>query len=99
MSIEPESTTMTRPTLGAHPFADLRADQVLKCRDPETGWQWFYTRDSGTVLKYHERDGYAPPPTALCEVAETGPSRSRVRWRTRCQRRISRCTRVSMYER
>ena len=71
MSIDANSTTTHAPTRRADPFADVHAEQVLRCEDPETGWQWFYDRDGSTVLKFHERDGYVPTPTALTEVAET----------------------------
>ncbi|PGF14426.1 hypothetical protein CP556_21440 [Natrinema sp. CBA1119] len=71
MSIEADSTTTHATPRRADPFAGLREDQVLRCGDPTTGWQWFYDCDGSTVLKYHERDGYVPTPTALTEVAET----------------------------
>ncbi|PGF14233.1 hypothetical protein CP556_24820 [Natrinema sp. CBA1119] len=67
-----QQPTTTQPALGTDPFADVRdGQQVLKCEDSETGWQWFYTRDGGTVLKFHERDGYEPEATAERVVAAT----------------------------
>jgi len=53
------------------PFAGLGDNQVLRCRDPETGWQWFYERSGASILKYHERSDYAAEPTALAAVDET----------------------------
>ena len=73
MSVEP--TTAVRidatPDGPTDPFAGLRDDQVLRCEDPATGWQWFYERRGSEILKYHERTGYAAEPTALAAVAET----------------------------
>jgi len=73
MSVEP--TTAVRidatPAGPTDPFARLRDDQVLRCEEPETGWQWFYERRGASVLKYHERDDYAAEVSALAAVAET----------------------------
>lgn len=72
MSIEPTTATTADPTLApTNPFDGVGADQVLKCADPQTGWQWFDDREGGQIIKYHERDGYAPMPTAATVVAET----------------------------
>lgn len=65
------TTTQPVPTIPSDPFANVGDDQVLRCQDPETGWQWFYDRDGGEILKYHERDGYAPTETADRLVAAT----------------------------
>ena len=73
MSVEPTTTTRidATPDGPTDPFARLRDDQVLRCRDPETGWQWFYERRGATVLKYHERDDYAAEVSALAAVEQT----------------------------
>lgn len=71
MSQSQQPMTTRHPTLPADPFADVDSDHVLRCQDPETGWQWFYDRDGGQVFKYHERDGYEPEPTAERIIAAT----------------------------
>jgi|GEM_PF-2982654 len=73
MSVEPTTTVRidATPDGPTDPFGELRDDQVLRCEDPETGWQWFYERRGSAILKYHERTGYAAEMTALAAVAET----------------------------
>ena len=67
---QPTRTDATPPG-PSDPFSGLGDGQVLRCRDPETGWQWFYERDGASVLKYHERTDYAAEVTALAAVGET----------------------------
>ncbi|WP_455448219.1 hypothetical protein [Natrinema thermotolerans] len=53
------------------PLADVGEDQVLRCRDPETDWLWFYDDRDGEVRKHHEYHDYAPQPVSRTDVAET----------------------------
>ncbi|ELY73254.1 hypothetical protein [Natrinema pallidum] len=53
------------------PLAQLAEDEVLKCRDPATGWVWFYDVRNGIVRKYHCFHGYAPELVSRTEAAET----------------------------
>ena len=77
MSTNAQQTTET--TLPIDPFADVASGQVLRCTDPQTGWQWFYTREEGQAIKYHERNDYDGEPvpdrlvaaTVACEDVQT----------------------------
>jgi len=53
------------------PLADVDSDQVLRCRDPETDWLWFYEVRDGEVRKHHEYHDYAPKPVSRTDAAET----------------------------
>ena len=53
------------------PLAALDDEEVLRCRDERTGWWWFYDVVDGRPMRYHEREGFDPPPTSRVVVAET----------------------------
>ena len=53
------------------PLARLDAERVLRCRDEETGWMWFYNIVDGRPMRYHERENFDPTPTSRTIVAET----------------------------
>ncbi|ELY77144.1 hypothetical protein [Natrinema gari] len=53
------------------PLADVGDDQVLRCRDPETDWLWFYDIRGSEVRKHHEYHDYTPRPVSRTDAAET----------------------------
>ena len=71
------STTATTETAGVEPtgvdpFAELSDDQVLRCRDAITGWEWYYAVDrDGSVVRYHELEDYSAVPVPRQSVVET----------------------------
>lgn len=61
MSIEQRSAATE--TTAQHPHRDplegLGDGEVLRCRDPETGWTWYYSiSDGGEVQKFHCYHGF-----------------------------------------
>ncbi|PCR88634.1 hypothetical protein [Natrinema ejinorense] len=52
MSTDRQTTTaiaQAQPT--SDPLAGLGSDEVLRCRDPETGWTWFYALETNPDLE------------------------------------------------
>ncbi|QCW05261.1 hypothetical protein [Natrinema pallidum] len=71
MSVDHQTTTTGEQPPRDDPLARLSSDEVLKCRDPATGYVWFYDVADGVVRKYHCYHGYAPELVSRTEAAET----------------------------
>lgn len=56
---------------GIDPLARLASDDVLRCRNPETGWVWFYALENGDPRRYHAYHGFASELVSRTEVADT----------------------------
>lgn len=73
MSTEPKQTQPTGrvQTQPEDPLAALDEERVLRCRDEDTGWWWYYDVVDGEPTRYHEREDFEPTPTLRTIVAET----------------------------
>ncbi|WP_238717548.1 hypothetical protein [Natronorubrum halophilum] len=74
MSVQPHTRAAIEQTHGdeSNPLDELESDSVLRCQDPETGWEWYYDVDAdGSVIRYHELEDYAAVPVPRLSAVET----------------------------